>query len=221
VESRSLRRNSKIKPNKSTKEKRKILIIGDSHAQGIASEIKLNLNDDFEIQGIVKPGSGPAAITNTVYRETNTLTKQDAVVVWGGIRDVSRNESQKGVCQLRNFVEKHDKTNVLVVYVPKRFDLEAHSCINYEVNTFNKKLGKHMKSFRHASTVEVTSNRELFTKHGLHPNRKGKEQAAKINCERYKGDLQVAGEGPHKNELEIRTRAGRSYYSTQQCGQRW
>jgi lysophospholipase L1-like esterase len=127
----------------------------------------------------VKPGSDLAAIMNTVNRETNTLTKQDAVVVWGGIRDISRNESQKGVCQLRNFVEKYYKTNVLVVYVPKRFDLEAHSCINYEVNAFNKKLGKHMKSFHHASTVEVTSNRELFTKHGLHLNRKGKEQAAK------------------------------------------
>jgi hypothetical protein len=36
-----------------------------------------------------------------------------------------------------------------------------------------------MKSFQHAATVEVTSNRELFTKHGLHLNSKGKEQAAK------------------------------------------
>jgi hypothetical protein len=142
-------------------------------------EIQLNLDYDFEIQGIVKPGSDLAAITNTVNRETNTLSKQDAVVVLGGIGDISRNESQKGLCQSRNFVEKHDQTNVLVVNVPKRFDLAAHSCFNYEVNTFNRKLGKHMKSFQHASTVEVTSNRELFTKHGLHLNREGKEQTAK------------------------------------------
>ena len=90
------------------------------------------------------------------------LTKQDAVIVWGGIRDISRNESQKGLRQLRNFVEKHNQTNVLVVNVPNRFDLEAQSCINHEVNTFNRKLDKHMKTFQHASTVEVTSNRAFY-----------------------------------------------------------
>jgi len=55
---------------KSTKAKRKILIIGDNHALGIASEIQLNLDDDFEIQGIVKPGSDLAAITHIVNRDT-------------------------------------------------------------------------------------------------------------------------------------------------------
>jgi len=113
TERRSLIRNCKIKPSRSTKEKRKILIIGDSHARGIASEIQHNLDDGYEIQGIVKSGSDLAAITNTVKRESNTLTKQDAVIVWGGIRDIRRNESQKGLRQLRNFVEKHNQTNVL------------------------------------------------------------------------------------------------------------
>jgi len=69
----------------------------------------------------------------TINRDTGTLTKQDSVVVWGGIRDVSRNESQKGLCQIRNFVERHSQTNVLVVNVPNRFDLGTHSCVNYEL----------------------------------------------------------------------------------------
>jgi hypothetical protein len=42
--------------HKCTEAKHKILIIGDSHAQGIASEIKPNLEKDFEIQGFMKPG---------------------------------------------------------------------------------------------------------------------------------------------------------------------
>jgi hypothetical protein len=71
-------RNCKIKSNKSTKVKQNILIIGESHVQGITSEIQLNLDDDFEIQGIVKPGSNLAAITHTVNRDTGDLTKQDA-----------------------------------------------------------------------------------------------------------------------------------------------
>jgi len=172
-------RNCKIKSNKSTKVKQKNVITGDSHTRGIASEIQLNLEDDFEIQGIVKPGSDLAAITHTFNRDSGALTKQDTVVVWGGISYIRRNESQKGLCQIRNFVERHSQTDVLILNVPNRFDLEAHSCVNYEVNAFNRKLDKYMKSFQNATTVEVTSDRNHFTKHGLHLNRKEKEQAAK------------------------------------------
>ena len=82
---------------------------------------------------MVKPGSDLTAITHTVNRDTGALTKHDAVAVWGGITDKSRNETQKGLCQIRNFVEKHSQTNVLVMNVPNRFDLGAHSCANYEV----------------------------------------------------------------------------------------
>jgi hypothetical protein len=41
---------SQISPQRQSEKK----IIGDSHARGIASEIQLNLDDDFETQGIVK-----------------------------------------------------------------------------------------------------------------------------------------------------------------------
>ena len=101
--------NCRIKTNKPTKKKHKILIIGDSHARGIASEIKHNLDDDFEIQGIVKPGSNLAVITHTVNKGTGALTKHDVVVVWGGTRNISRNETQRGLSQIRNFVEKHSQ----------------------------------------------------------------------------------------------------------------
>jgi hypothetical protein len=56
----------------------------------------------------------------------------------------------------KNFVERHSQTEVLVVNVPNRFDLGEHSCVNYEVKVFNRKLDKHMKSFQNAATVEVT-----------------------------------------------------------------
>jgi hypothetical protein len=101
------------------------------------------------------------------------------IVVWGGTRDISRNESQKGLGQLRKFMERHSQTNVMAVNVPNRFDLEAHSCVNQEVKAFNRKLDKHIKNFQHAPTVKVTSDRAHFTQHGLHLNRRGKEQAAK------------------------------------------
>jgi hypothetical protein len=100
-------------------------------------------------------------------------------------------------------VKRHSEINVLVVNAPNKFDLGAHSCVNYEVKAFNRKSDKHMKSFHNAST----SDRDNFTHHGLHLNRQGKEQAAKTNCKLYPGDLEAPKEGPHKNGLERRTKS--------------
>jgi hypothetical protein len=36
-----------------------------------------------------------------------------------------------------------------------------------------------MKAFNHTALIKLDSNRDLFTKHGLHTNNKGKELAAK------------------------------------------
>jgi hypothetical protein len=72
-------RKHKPKASKTMKMKHKILIIGDSHAHGIASEILHNLDDDFAIQGIVKSGSDLAEITHTAIRDTGALTKQDVL----------------------------------------------------------------------------------------------------------------------------------------------
>jgi len=41
----------------SNKKENKIVILGDSHARGCAQEVQYNLGRDFEVQGIVKPGS--------------------------------------------------------------------------------------------------------------------------------------------------------------------
>ena len=62
---------------------------------------------------------------------------------------------------------------------PCRYDLDPISCVNNEVKTFNRQLRKHMKIYSNASVIGIDSNREFYTKHGLHMNQKGKEQTAK------------------------------------------
>jgi hypothetical protein len=63
--------------------------------------------------------------------------------------------------------------------VPHRFDLSADSCVNKEVEVFNRKLGKLVKAFEHTTFIKSDIDRELFTKHGLHLNNKGKEMVTK------------------------------------------
>jgi hypothetical protein len=87
----------------------------------------------------MKSGSELAAITNTVTRDTGALTKH-YVVVWGDTKDVSKTETLKGLSEIRSFVEKHSQTNILVMNVTNTYNLDAQSCVNYEVKIFNRKL---------------------------------------------------------------------------------
>jgi hypothetical protein len=54
----------------------------------------------------VKPGSDLTVILNSDIQEVKDLTINDMVFVWGGTKDVSRNESTKGLIEIRNFVKK-------------------------------------------------------------------------------------------------------------------
>jgi hypothetical protein len=93
------------------------------------------------------------------------------VIVWGRPKDVSRNESTKGVTEIRNFVKKNKNTNIRVINLPTRQDLGPTSCVNQDIKVFNRKLGKYMKSSDHTSVVDIKLDREHHTRHGLHLNK--------------------------------------------------
>lgn len=162
----------------SPKKRNRIIIMGDSHARGCAQELQHNLGKGFEVQGNVKPGANLQTIVNSPTEPIRKLTKKDVVVVWGGTRDVARNESEKGLRQICNFVENLKHTNVIVMSVPCRHDLASTSCVNHEVKVFNRKLKKRLKVLANTCVLEVDTDRDLFTGHGLHMNRKGKEHTA-------------------------------------------
>ena len=69
-----------------TRRKHKVLIIGDSHARGCAAEVSPNLKEDFNVSGLVMPGSKLQSITNMAKKEIAALTKNDVIVVWGGTK---------------------------------------------------------------------------------------------------------------------------------------
>jgi RNase H-fold protein (predicted Holliday junction resolvase) len=66
------------------------------------------------------------------------------MVVWVGTWHVGRNETEKGLHQIKNFARKHNDTNVIVMSVPHRYDLESTLCVNNEVKMYNRKLRKHL-----------------------------------------------------------------------------
>jgi hypothetical protein len=55
--------------------KRKIVLIGDSHARGCASKLREKLKEQYEVTGYVIPGGDAAVFTQTAQQETGGLTE--------------------------------------------------------------------------------------------------------------------------------------------------
>jgi hypothetical protein len=106
------------------------------------------------------------------------LTKKDVVVLWGGSNDVAQNNCMVGMNHILDLVINSSHTNVILMNVPHRHDLMKESCVNKEVEAFNRKLRNRMESFKKVKLIEVDSERELYTRHGQHLNSRGKETIA-------------------------------------------
>jgi hypothetical protein len=70
---------------------------------------------------------------------------------------------------------------------PHRYDLIRNSCVNNEVEVFNRKLHKKLERFEKVEMIDVVSERNFYTKHGQHLNSGGKESmpqntATTIEC---------------------------------------
>jgi hypothetical protein len=156
----------------------KVVIIGDSHARGYATNMKHSLKNHMVI-GYVKPGASIDTLITTAKKDIEYLNKNDTIVFLGGTKDVSRNNTQNGLRQLVDFVKSNKHTNILLVRIPYRYDLAIWSCVNKEVESYNRKLVKTMKPYEHVKVINVETKREHFTRHGLHMNKEGKEQTAR------------------------------------------
>ena len=176
--------------------RQKIIIVGDSHTRGIAADIKHELGETAIVTGYVSPGSRLETISNLASKEIKVLNKKDTLVIWGGTNDIAINESDKGLTCLSNFVKRCKRTNVVVVSAPKRYDLEKTSCVNKEVDNFNRKLHKKLKVFEHVKVIDSIFQRDCFTRHGLHLNRFGKEQITHRIIDQINNSLLVSDSLP-------------------------
>jgi hypothetical protein len=105
-------------------------------------------------------------------------TKNDILTFFGGqggANDVDKNASEKVLVQTVNFLRINPHTNVTVINVTHRFDVDGKSCINEELRRYNRKLSKIINKFENALLINAVSDTHLFNNHGLHMNVKGKE----------------------------------------------
>jgi lysophospholipase L1-like esterase len=154
------------------------VLIGDSHIRNCADMTKDNLNKMYNVIGFVKPGAD-INILSSVESVVSSLTHNDVIVFSGGTKDIGKNNSKEGLRNILNFVKTNTHTNIVLLTVPHRYNLESWSCVNDEIRAYNRKLEKCTKCFKHVTLLNHDPNKALYTKHGLHFNKTGKNVLAR------------------------------------------
>jgi len=69
------------------------MILDDSHARGLSSNVKNNLDNNYSVCGFVKPGVNIGTQISSMTVNINLLMKNDLIIFWGGSNDVSNNNN--------------------------------------------------------------------------------------------------------------------------------
>lgn len=103
------------------------------------------------------------------------------IVISGGANDMDNNgdKGSEVLSKMTKFMQTYNNTNIAIMNIPHRYDLDNDSKINLAIQKLNSKLKNMTKLFRHVSIVEMDLNRKYYTKYGLHLNNAGKEWLAR------------------------------------------
>jgi hypothetical protein len=157
----------------------KVIVVGDSHARGCAEELIPLLRQNFQVTGNVKSGANTRKRVRSPNEESRNATRKDYIVLWTGSNGVSKNNTNEGLKGIEEYVKQY-KYNIIVMGIPHRYDLSPTSCVNFEVQKFNRKLKKQMKLHPHVTILDISLDRKYFITHSLHMNATGKHKIAQI-----------------------------------------
>ena len=86
IKNHHIKKNIFLKHNKAIscpiRRKIKILLIGDGHMRGCASELKKYLGPEYEVTGTMMPGSRLQNVTKLAKNEIAGLSNRDFVIIW-------------------------------------------------------------------------------------------------------------------------------------------
>lgn len=156
----------------------KVFMLGDSHVRGSVVKLRNELSPQFKVFGVVRPGAGAEKIVNSFADDLQNLHSHDDVLN-AGANDVYKNNKGVALTQITRFIQRNYGTNIIVLDIPQRYDLSS-SCVNNEIEEFNRKLRKIATLYNHVSLIETNLRRECFTKHGMHWNSLGKTLVGKL-----------------------------------------
>jgi len=95
------KRNSYLSSSRNhTKQKPKVILLGDSHIRGCSEKLSNLLGNSFIVSGYTKPSANASDTVNSIDLKSEQLSKKDTVIFCGGTRDIARNNSKLGLSHI-------------------------------------------------------------------------------------------------------------------------
>jgi hypothetical protein len=100
----------------------------------------------------------------TAKNDIRNLNRRDCVIIWGRSNDISKNESIKGLKHITDSAVQNQHPSIIIIMPDlHRYDFLKSSCIDTETQTFNRKLGKMIKTVSHVKLLDMKLDRVDFT----------------------------------------------------------
>ena len=154
--------------------KHRIILLGDSHVRGYASSLKSVLNSEYDILGVIRPGSGSSELKESAKEEIGQFSYNDLIINSSGTHDLELNGFMVTFQNIRNYIMGNNHSNILLMNIPFRYDLPNSHEVNKKISVLNNKLEKLVRVLPHARFIGSENDQKHFTKHGLHHNKLGK-----------------------------------------------
>uniref|UniRef100_A0A8D9F949 SGNH hydrolase-type esterase domain-containing protein n=1 Tax=Cacopsylla melanoneura TaxID=428564 RepID=A0A8D9F949_9HEMI len=156
----------------------KVALFSDSMCRGVAHLMSTQLTNT-RITSDVKPGAVFSQVTESIASQCNDFGPKDYVFIQAGTNDMHslQPNSTKRLQLPASLINLSNKTNIVFCSIPYRYDSQAHLSTNiYETNNFLKYACAKFDFFY----LDTNSfmYRPLYTKEGLHYNRRGKSVLA-------------------------------------------
>ena len=133
------------------------------------------VSNNFEIYSVLKPGSSSSQLLETARQKIMKLNHDNILIICSGTNDLAINKTLLAFQNISNIVTKNNHTSITVVNIPYRYDMANTNTVNDVIEKFNKRLEKLTTISPLASFLKTEQNRKLYTRHGIHYNRLGKQ----------------------------------------------
>ena len=149
----------------------KIVLSGDSHIKGFATELQTVMTSKYKLLSVVKPGSNSNMLSESITETIKELSNDDVLIICCGTNDYESDNFKSTFQNISSLMQ----TNILVLGIPFRYDLLNSTMVNSEICKINKKLSKLANTASNIGFLDSDNDSKLFTKHGLHRNKYGKQ----------------------------------------------
>lgn len=151
---------------------KRVKLFSDSQGRGLSSLLWESMPHSISVEALVKPGAGSEEVVKAALSGNEV---PDYIVIMAGTNDLDSQKPLALIDGILSLLHANQRSHILVIGVPPRYDVHMRSQLNAHVETINQTLLSLVDSYQNFTFIRPPPTRAHFTRHGLHLNKRGKE----------------------------------------------